>query len=76
MMWLDAMLAYLHFTAIFTLFAFLSVELVLLKDDLTAAAIRRLGRAASSTTIRHGACPRRSRSACGASCSSRCISSR
>jgi len=43
-MWLDAILAYLHFTAIFTLFAFLSIELVMLKDELDAAGIRRLGR--------------------------------
>jgi putative membrane protein len=43
-MWLDALLAYLHFTAVFVLFAFLSIELVLLKGELTAAAIRQLGR--------------------------------
>jgi putative membrane protein len=43
-MWLDATLAYLHFTAIFVLFAFLSIELVMLKGEHTAAAIRQLGR--------------------------------
>jgi putative membrane protein len=43
-MWLDATLAYLHFTAVFVLFAFLSVELVMLKGELTPAAIRQLGR--------------------------------
>jgi len=41
---LDAILAYLHFSAIFILFAFLSVELVMLRDPLDAAAIRKLGR--------------------------------
>jgi len=44
MPWLDAILAYLHFTAVFVLFAFLSIELVLLKGELTAAVIRQLGR--------------------------------
>ena len=43
-MWSDAILAYLHFTAVFVLFAFLSVELVLLKGELTPAVIRLLGR--------------------------------
>lgn len=43
-MWSDAILAYLHFTAIFVLFAFLSVELVLLKGELPPAVIRQLGR--------------------------------
>ena len=43
-MWSDAILAYLHFTAIFVLFAFLSVELVLLKGELTPSVIRLLGR--------------------------------
>ena len=38
------MLAYLHFTAIFVLFAFLSIELVLLKGELGPAVIRQLGR--------------------------------
>ena len=44
MLWLDALLAYLHFTAVFVLFAFISIELVLLKTELTAATIRQLGR--------------------------------
>jgi putative membrane protein len=43
-MWLDAILAYLHFSAIFILFAFLSIELAMLKDELAATAIRRIGR--------------------------------
>jgi len=43
-MWLDAILAYLHYTAIFILFGFLSIEAVLVKGGLDAAAIRRLGR--------------------------------
>ena len=41
---LDAILAYLNFSAIFILFAFLSVEAVMLRDPLDAAAIRKLGR--------------------------------
>jgi putative membrane protein len=44
-MWIDALLAYLHFTAIFTLFAFLAVETVLIRGALDAAAIRSLARA-------------------------------
>jgi putative membrane protein len=43
-MWLDATLAYLHFTAIFTLFGFLTTEVVLIRRPLDAAAIRLLGR--------------------------------
>ena len=43
-MWLDAFLAYLHFTAIFILFAFLSTEVMMLKRALDAAAVRLLGR--------------------------------
>ncbi len=43
-MWLDAILAYLHFTAIFVLFAFLSIELVLLRGELAPPVIRMLGR--------------------------------
>ena len=43
-MWLDAILAYLHFIAIFTLFAFLTVEAVLLRNRLDSPAIRLLGR--------------------------------
>ena len=44
-MWTDALLAYLHFTAIFILFAFLTVEIVLIRGALDAPAIRLLGRA-------------------------------
>lgn len=43
-MWLDAGLAYLHFIAIFTLFAFMSVQLVLVKGALDARVVRTLGR--------------------------------
>jgi putative membrane protein len=43
-MWTDAILAYLHFTAIFILFAFLTVEIVLIRGALDANAIRLLGR--------------------------------
>jgi putative membrane protein len=44
MPWLDALLAYLHFTAVFVLFAFISIELVLLGTELAPATIRLLGR--------------------------------
>jgi putative membrane protein len=44
MLWLDAILAYLHFTAVFVLFAFLSIELVLLKGELTPPVVRQIGR--------------------------------
>ena len=43
-MWTDAILAYLHFTAIFILFAFLTVEIVLIRGALDAPAVRLLGR--------------------------------
>lgn len=43
-LWLDAALAYLHFIAIFTLFAFLVVEAILVKRPLDAATVRFLGR--------------------------------
>ena len=43
-MWLDAALAYLHFAAIFILFAFLTVQAVLLKGELDARTVRQLGR--------------------------------
>lgn len=43
-MWLDAALAYLHFTAIFLLFAFLTVQAVLLRGALDARAVGLLGR--------------------------------
>src|SRR3954471_10273561 len=41
---LDAILAYLHFTAIFGLFSFLAVQLVMLRGPLDARGIRMLGR--------------------------------
>ena len=41
---LDAILAYLHFTAIFLLFAFLTVETVMMRGALDAASVRLLGR--------------------------------
>jgi Predicted membrane protein len=44
-MWTDALLAYLHFTAIFLLFAFLTVEVVLIRGPLDPPAIRLIGRA-------------------------------
>jgi putative membrane protein len=43
-LWIDALLAYLHFTAIFLLFAFLTVEVMMMRGALDAAAIRLLGR--------------------------------
>jgi putative membrane protein len=43
-MWLDAVLAYLHFTAVFVLFAFLTVEVMLARATLDAAAVRLLAR--------------------------------
>ena len=44
MMVRDAALAYLHFMAIFVLFAFLTVEAVLLRRDPDLATVRLLGR--------------------------------
>jgi putative membrane protein len=41
---LDAVLAYLHFTAIFLLFAFMTVEVMLMRGSLDQAAVRLLGR--------------------------------
>jgi len=41
---LDATLAYLHFTAVFVLFAFLTTQVVLMRAPLDAKAIRLLGR--------------------------------
>ena len=41
---LDAILAYLHFTAIFVLFAFLTVLLILVRGPLDERSIRLLGR--------------------------------
>ena len=43
-MWLDAILAYLHFSAIFALFAFLVAEVVLFRGPLDPWVIRLLGR--------------------------------
>jgi len=44
-MWLDALLAYLHFSAVFALFAFLTVEVVVSRATLDAARIHLLARA-------------------------------
>ena len=44
-MWLDAALAYLHFAAIFTLFAFMTVQAMLLRGPLDGRIVRLLGRA-------------------------------
>lgn len=41
---LDATLAYLHFTAVFVLFAFLTTQVVLMRAPLDAKTIRLLGR--------------------------------
>ena len=41
---LDAILAYLHFSAIFLLFAFMTVEVMLMRGALDQAAVRLLGR--------------------------------
>jgi putative membrane protein len=43
-MWLDAILAYLHYISIFALVAFLVVQLILTQRALDAATIRLLGR--------------------------------
>ena len=43
-MWLDALLAYLHYIAILVLVGFLAAEMVLLRGDLDARAIRLLGK--------------------------------
>lgn len=43
-MWLDATLAYLHYLAIFLLFAFLTVQAIVLKGALDGRAVRLLGR--------------------------------
>jgi putative membrane protein len=43
-MWLDAILAYLHYIAIFLLFSTLFTELVMMKGSLDAAVVNRLGR--------------------------------
>ena len=44
MLWLDAGLAYLHYIAVILVFAFLTVEVMLLRGALEPAAIRLLGR--------------------------------
>ncbi len=43
-MWLDAILAYLHFTSIFVFFAFLTVETMMMRGALDEKAVRLLGR--------------------------------
>lgn len=43
-MWLDAALAYLHFSAVFVLFAFLTVEVMLARGELDAKTVRLLRR--------------------------------
>ncbi len=43
-MWLDAILAYLHFTSIFVFFAFLTVETMMMRGTLDEKAVRLLGR--------------------------------
>jgi putative membrane protein len=43
-LWIDALLAYLHFTAVFLVFAFLTVEVVLMRGALDAPAVRLLRR--------------------------------
>jgi putative membrane protein len=43
-MWMDAVLAYLHFTAIFLLFAFLTTQVVLIRQPLDARNVRLIGR--------------------------------
>ena len=44
MLWIDALLAYLHYLVIFMLFAFLSVQLVLIRRPIDADNLRTLGR--------------------------------
>ena len=43
-MWLDAFLAYLHFTAVFVLFSFLAVQVYLVRLRLDAAGVRQMAR--------------------------------
>ena len=43
-MWLDALLSYLHFMAIFLLFSFLTVETMMMRGALDETAVRVLGR--------------------------------
>lgn len=43
-MWLDALLAYLHYISIFTLIVFLTAEAVVLRPDMTPEIRKRLAR--------------------------------
>ena len=43
-MWLDAILAYLHFTSIFVFFAFLTVETMMMRGQLDEKSVRLRGR--------------------------------
>jgi putative membrane protein len=43
-MWLDAILAYLHYIAIFALVSFMVLEMSIIKGPLDGATVRRLGR--------------------------------
>lgn len=43
-MWLDALLAYLHYSAVFVLFSFLTVEVMLMRGALDQGAVALLGR--------------------------------
>ncbi|CAJ0786795.1 MULTISPECIES: DUF2214 family protein [Ralstonia] len=43
-MWLDALLAYLHYISIFTLIVFLTAEAVVLRPDMTPETRKRLAR--------------------------------
>ena len=43
-MWLDALLAYLHYISIFTLIVFLTAEAVVLRPDMTPETCKRLAR--------------------------------
>ena len=43
-MWLDAVLAYLHFAAIFLLFAFLTTQVILFRQPLDLRTVRLIGR--------------------------------
>jgi putative membrane protein len=43
-LWLDAALAYLHYTTMFLLFGFMTVEVMLLRGTLDPAQIRLIGR--------------------------------
>ncbi len=43
-LWLDALLAYLHYSAVFLLFAFLTVEVMTMRGPLDRSAVALLGR--------------------------------